>query len=380
MYNLNRVIKFMENPFKYGCIVTGDDFCDRPELVGQLKGYIQSGQNAVVYGERRVGKTSVVFHAASKSKPRKPLVIDFMGIKSADSLLKRILRAVVAQEKRKGVLAAVLKRFAAIRPTLSLDPVTALPTVSFDASLEMKAESIGEAIGFIKDLYGESKVVVIIDEFQDVLDLPESQEAMAVLRGAIQYQTNIPYIFVGSVRHRMDAIFATNDSPFFKSAIPLEVGLIPKDKFIAFISRKMKKGKRNITSESIDRIFEITNSITGDVQQLCEALWNVSRQGDKIDAGSIQKALALIFSRERNAYENYVRLATNLQFKSLVAIARNGGKNIFSIDFMKAGGFNNASSLRRCVQRLITLNILFEYKGEYRFVNPFFRAWIMGQG
>lgn len=40
------------------------------------------------------------------------------------------------------------------------------------------------------------RTVVILDEFQDVLNINEAQEALALLRGSIQFQTNIPYIFI----------------------------------------------------------------------------------------------------------------------------------------------------------------------------------------
>jgi len=367
----------MQNPFKYGQIVTGSDFCPRPELIRQLEEHIKSGQNMVVYGERRVGKSSAVYRAALNSKPRRPLLIDFMGVKSTDTLIKRILRALIAQKDKQGTMTSILKKFAAIRPTVSLDPVTSMPALSFDASLEIKAESISEVIELIKELYGDKKVVVVMDEFQDISDLPDPIEAFAIMRASIQYQTNIPYIFVGSIRHKMDLIFVNNDSPFFKSAIPIEVDPIPKDEFTIFIEKKLTEGKRKISSDSIDQIFEIAGNIPGDVQQLCEALWAVTKERESIASDQIKDAMQLIFSRERNAYENYVRLITGMQMKSLVAIASRGGKSIFSIEFMKAAGFNNASSLKRCINRLIDLNILFDYKGEYRFVNPFFRAWLI---
>ncbi|MBN1625238.1 MAG: ATP-binding protein [Deltaproteobacteria bacterium] len=367
----------MQNPFKYGQIVTGSDFCPRPELIRQLEEHIKSGQNVVVYGERRVGKSSAVYQAAINSKPRIPLLIDFMGIKSIDALIKRILKALIAQKDKQGMMTSILKKFAAIRPTLSLDPVTSMSTFSFDASVEIKAESISEVIDLIKDLYGDKKVVVIMDEFQDILDLPGSREALAILRSVIQYQTNIPYIFVGSIRHKMSAIFIDSDSPFFKSAIPVEIEPIPADEFGVFIEKKFTEGKRKIRRERIDRLFEIAGNIPGDVQQLCEALWAVTKEKESIDAEEIKSALELIFSRERSAYENYVRLITGMQMKSLLAIAGRGGKSIFSNEFMKAAGFTNASSLKRCINRLTDLNLLFDYKGEYRFVNPFFRAWLI---
>ena len=36
------------NPFKYGRVVSADDFCPRPQLVKQMTGFIKAGQNVVL--------------------------------------------------------------------------------------------------------------------------------------------------------------------------------------------------------------------------------------------------------------------------------------------------------------------------------------------
>ena len=51
------------NPFKYGTIVSGEDFCGRKTLLQQLIGAIESSQRIVLLGERRVGKSSAVYEA-----------------------------------------------------------------------------------------------------------------------------------------------------------------------------------------------------------------------------------------------------------------------------------------------------------------------------
>lgn len=48
-------------PFKYGCVVEADFFCPRPLLQNRLAEYVRDGQNVVLVGERRMGKTSLVF-------------------------------------------------------------------------------------------------------------------------------------------------------------------------------------------------------------------------------------------------------------------------------------------------------------------------------
>jgi len=112
----------------------------------------------------------------------------------------------------------------------------------------------------------------------------------------------------------------------------------------------------------------------GDIQQLCKALWEVTLEKEIIGPDKLKTALELIFAREQKSYENYINLLTNIQLRCLMAIAKKGGKSVFSISFMKSAGFNNPSSVRRAITRMLKLNILFEIGGEYRLINPFFQS------
>ena len=367
------------NPFKYGTVVSGRDFCGRKVLLKQLKNYIDSSQNIVLSGERRIGKTSAACEAVHRMKRPRLLYIDFLGIKSIDALCRRILRSCVMLEQKSGMLERIIKTMSSLRPSFSIDPITSMPTVTFDASLELKAGSIPEVLAIIESLHERKRLVVILDEFQDILNLKEAQEAMALLRSKIQFQTYIPYIFIGSIRHKMDEIFTHHESPFFKSAVPITIDPIPYEEFAEFLLDRFVGGKRRVSDEILANIFQIADDIPGDIQQLCEALWNVSTKGEEIGKEHIINGLDLIFSREQKSYENYVNLLTHNQQKALRAITLEGGKNLYSNAFLKSAGFNNPSSVRKAVNRMTNLNILFEKAGEYKFINPFFRAWLLSR-
>ena len=368
------------NPFKYGTIVSGEDFCGRKALLKQLTGSIEASQRIVLLGDRRVGKSSAVYEAVLHCNGERLLYVDLLGIKSIDALCRRILRAIVILEQKTGWFEKIVKSLAYLRPSISVDPITSLPTVSFDASVELKANSIPEVLTLIESLGKKRKPVVVFDEFQDILNLEDSYEALALLRSKIQFQSAIPYIFVGSIRHKMDTIFTHHDSPFFKSAIPMTVDPLPYEDFSQFLRKKFTKGQRKIEDETLKKVFEIANNISGDIQQLCEALWEVTSEREIIGIDKLKSALELIFSREQKSYENYISLLTGIQLKCLMAIAMKGGKRVFSVSFMKTAGFNNPSTVKRAIIRLIKLNILFESEDEYRFTNPFFRAWLPHKG
>jgi len=195
----------------------------------------------------------------------------------------------------------------------------------------------------------------VFDEFQDILEINNADEAIALLRSKIQFHNNIAYVFVGSMRHKMDEIFTSSNSAFFKSAIPLTVDPIPYEEFSKFLVKKFQSGGRKVFGETLKQVFEIANNITGDIQQLCEALWEVTPEGDAVSSDKLKAALELIFSREQKSYETFVSLLTDFQLKCLTAV-------------------------NRAITRMININILFKSGKEIRFVNPFFKAWLLPRG
>ena len=69
------------NPFRFGQIVKEADFCRRPVLVEKLAENIKRGQNVYIQGERRIGKTSLIFEVVRSLLNLKP--------ESGESRLKR---------------------------------------------------------------------------------------------------------------------------------------------------------------------------------------------------------------------------------------------------------------------------------------------------
>jgi len=255
-----------------------------------------------------------------------------------------------------------------------------MPIVSFDASVELRADSIQEVLDLIESISKKKSFAVVFDEFQDILKINDADEAIALLRSKIQFHNNIAYVFVGSMRHKMDEIFTSPNSAFFKSAIPLTVDPMPYEEFSKFLVKKFEKGGRKVFKETLKQVFEMANSITGDIQQLCEALWEVTPKGNAISSDKLKVAIELIFSREQKSYETFLSLLTDFQLKCLTALAKQGGKRVYSIDFVKAVGHHSSASVNRAITRMININILFKSGKEIRFVNPFFKAWLLPRG
>lgn len=365
-------------PFKYGSVVSGKNFCGRQDLIDQLADYIQSFQNVVVQGERRIGKTSLIYETTRRMPRCAPIFIDIMGIKSTRDLCQRMIKAVLSAEKKAALLTRALKMFGSLRPRLGVDPLTGLPTITLDPSVELNPEFFEEIVDWIGSIK-KKNMLVVFDEFQDVLNLPEAESILAVLRSKIQYHAQIAYIFSGSMRSRMDEIFTQPDSPLFKAAIPISIGPIAQEEFVKFLQQKFAVGNRHIPDSLISRIFEETDGVTGDIQQMCEVLWSVTSYGSDLTEDDYIAAYKLIFSRESSSYELILKGLTALQVQCLSALARVGGNSVNSGDFLKESGIKQPSSVNRAISKLLKIRVLFIQGKEYRFVNPFFRAWIVAR-
>jgi hypothetical protein len=116
----------------------------------------------------------------------------------------------------------------------------------------------------------------------------------------------------------------------------------------------------------LEKAFQISEDIPDDIQQLFGSIWEITAE----------KELISIDETPCSPVETGFPIRSN----KLAGYSGEGGRQVFSAAFMKPSGFTNPSTVRRAVNRLLQLNILFESSGEYGFVIPFFRACIIYRG
>lgn len=364
------------NPFRYGRIVDKAYYCSRPELEKKLQSHINSCQNTYIEGERRTGKTSLIFQTVKNTKAKWIVYIDLLEVRTVEDINKRVLNGIVKASDSNNLLQSIIKSVSALRPVVSFDPITSTPSISIDTTVKLQPESLE---GLFDLFSGKDfrNAVIAIDEFQDIKNLENAKQVLAIMRSKIQFLNKIPFIFCGSMRNEMHLIFNDPESPFFKSALPLLVDEIDKSSFSQFISDKFKKNKRTISQSTVNKLLTIADGNPGDTQQLCSAVFEVSEHASAIDDACISEALQYLFADERKGYEAQLARLTSIQIKCLTAVAKIGGKSISSAEFMKTAGVRIPTTIRKALMRLVELKILYIRNTEFKFVNPFFAQWLV---
>lgn len=198
------------------------------------------------------------------------------------------------------------------------------------------------------------------------------------MRGRIQFQENVPYMFLGSVRHEMWRIFNDAKSPFFKSAAAYDVGEIDVGDFSSFVVSRFEKGRRRVSIGMAGKIIQTVCGVSGDVQELCAALWDVTNAGQEVTEADIPAALQVVFMRERKGFEKSVSILTPLQLRVLQEIAATPKAKVFGGEFLRRVGMANAGAVSKAIKRLEDHGLIYEMDGEHRFGDSFFRQWILG--
>ena len=364
------------NAFKYGCVVGGKWYCSRPFLERELRRFLSSGQNVVIQGERRMGKTSLIHETVRGMRGWRLVYVDLLNIRSVGDFGKRVLSGVRDASGDDSLFRKALRLLPMLRPVVNYDPMTGGVGYSLDLKASADPHAIEEIVSFLAAQTRRGKVVVVFDEFQDVLNLPDVQTVLALLRSKIQFQPDVPYVFTGSVRNVMADLFDNPDSAFYKSAVSLCVGEIDRGDFSVFLRNRFADCRKNVPPEVVDQIMTEVDNIPGDVQELCEGVCDATGGRRNVSADDIGEALKIVYAREGDKFESFTSKLTPVQFKMLVALALHGGVNVQSVSFLSAAGIGNAASARRALGRLEDLRYIYRYRGEWKFNSAFFKSWL----
>jgi uncharacterized protein len=368
------------NPFRFGSPVNGEQFVGREKIIKQVMEAVRTGQNLVLFGDRRNGKTSILLEASHRAETA-AMWVDFNRVQDELDLISRLRTGLqrLIQASPIGVRLRDMLDRARFGVFGSLDGggLSALPMPYLK---EKTLDTVQQFFSAVKVLHAQMPFLVVFDEFQGILDLKSADSLQGIMRGEIQHQQQIPYMFAGSMRHQMYEMFMDPAKPFYNFAIPIEVGPLPEEEFLPYIEHCFSLGGRTCDTETLRNIFSLVEENTGDVQKLCYYLWNVTSAGQKIDSEAILLGVEEVCEAEQLLYERSLSLFNASQTRVLIMLARLQGEAPYGKRARQQLGPDVAvTTIQRAIAKLVQENVIYQRPGEdhYRFTSPFFRTWLL---
>jgi hypothetical protein len=356
------------NPFIFGQVVTDQHFCRRNDLEKQLLQRIENAQNTMICGDRRVGKTSLIKSVVT-SYSENSIFVDLSGIKTEPELIQCMIQGVVCRGD-KSHISKFIETLRGLKATIDIGPLK----VRVDPAQKADQQSIRGILHAIKQGFEKKAYVVVFDEFQEILQLKNSESAIAALRSIVQHEGKTPFLFAGSSRNDMHTIFNHPKSPFFKGAAPLDVGSLERETFIPFLEKKFRKNKLRPTPSYWDLVYSVTEGISGDVQQLCSAVWETSKANIQLNEKAVRIALERIFAHESRTNEYIIKRCSPLQKGTIIGLATlDCGPT--STAFLQQMGASSGG-VAKALKTLTNEGIIWKLDKRYHFSSPFFREWL----
>lgn len=267
-----------EAPFVFGVRVEGNTFTDRKEETNRLKMNFLYGMNTILISPRRMGKTSLVEKVCSlvESDTLKIAKIDAFGCRSENDFINAFATAVVRATSSKWEewmenAKTFLSRFI---PKISIgqDPLT-----DFSIALEYnRANTVTEDILQLPETIAKQKgikIVICIDEFQQIADFPDSITFQKKLRGVWQLQRNVSYCLYGSKKHMMEKMFQSQSHPFYRFGDLFYLDKISETDWVEYICDRFRVTGKEISRELASEICTVTDRYSSYVQQLAWLVW-----------------------------------------------------------------------------------------------------------
>jgi AAA+ ATPase superfamily predicted ATPase len=373
----------MQNPFRFGSVVSGEDFADRRRELAELGRELASGQHVFLLSPRRYGKTSLILTLLGRLRAQGLLTayVDVFRATTAAQLLELTAQTVLrgVESKPEKVLRLAVDLLGKLRPQVGTDS-RGKPTLSLEIGHSPRSIlAVQEEILALPEELAQKRkrrLVLVFDEFQEIQRFPGAGLEKA-MRSHFQTHRHVSYLFAGSRESALRDMASRERSPFYKFGRMVTLGPISEQEFVPFLQVRFKRGGLRISAEMGDAILAAADDVPYNVQRLCHQLWALrAGKADRITEQDIGEAIAGIVEQDAPHFSaGWDRLSLH-QRQVLQAIARSGGRNVFAGEFLTTHRLGSHSSVQTSLRQLLKEQVLAKANGEYRFADPFFREWV----
>ncbi|MCD8387242.1 MAG: ATP-binding protein [Bacteroidales bacterium] len=370
----------MENYFVYGKWVEGENFTDREEETKRLKMNFEAGVNTILISPRRLGKTSLVKKVASEisSPDIKVVFMDIYDCRSEYDFYNKFASAVLkASSTQIGrVLENVKKFLTRVAPKVAF---VTMPGTDFTLSLGITPENYSpeEILQLPESIAKEHgyRMVVCIDEFQQIGEYADSLNIQKRLRTAWQQQRNVSYCLFGSKKHMMIEFFQSVKMPLYQFGEIMMLKRIPTDKWVPYIQQRFKAGGKNISETVVRAICQKVDDYSSYVQQLA---WNVMTVTDKeATEASVAQGYQLLMDQCSALFVQQTINLTTYQINFLRALGAGIAQGFGDKKVQALYPMGTKSNIDRIQKSLIEKELIEVTPQGYAFSDVVFRQWCL---
>ena len=364
----------LKNPFLIRGYAGAEYFCDREVETRKLISAFENDRDVTLIAPRRFGKTGLIHHTFSNlPEEYVSIYLDIFSTRTLSDFTSLFASAVVGalDTKVETAMSAVARFFRSCRPTVTPQE-DGMPKFSFDIAPTTAEMTLKEVFAYLKSK--DRRVVVAIDEFQQVAEYPE-KGVEALLRSEIQFLPNVRFVFAGSRKHMMEEMFASPKRPFYQSTQIMSLREISRDIYSSFAEKFFKDAGRCYNSEMFSIVYDRFEGITWYIQAVMNRIWE---SGDGLEGeGQIDAAVNSLVEDQELVFHDLLRSQSEGSQSMLRAIAKEGVvPKPTSGAFVASSGMRAASSAAFALNDLKNHDLVYETDSGWTVYDRLFGIWL----
>jgi AAA+ ATPase superfamily predicted ATPase len=369
--------------FPLGGPVPAEDLVGRERYIAAAMERLLDGQNLLVAGPRRIGKTSVILEALRRLRRKGAYTayVDCLGATSLRGIGEKLVDALLENQTRVARSfehAKALARGAKLTVRVRYEYLEVALELAREGNEQRFFEGALDLPEKIATRWSR-RVVVVFDEFQACGRL--GTRVYDLMRTHFQTHRSVAYVFLGSEAGLLETLFTKKGEPLYRFAVAHDLadptghrfGIDPED-WLVYIRKKLSARGIKIGEADVDQLLDLTGGHPQDTMQVCAELYYFMR-----DAGvrtvtaqllslayeqalrELERAFALVWA-ELGRQKYLQAVAKRIAYRETLFAAAGP---LPRIEVLRAVGFMRARGL---VLRL--------GRGKYEFVEPMFAEYV----
>ncbi len=370
----------MENrPFTFGVAASGENFTDREAETKRLLTNFRHGVNTILISPRRWGKTSLVQKVCRLAQSDKLRVVymDAFSCRSERDFCDAFASAVLKQTSTKAEewLESVKLFLSRVSPKISLGPD---PMTDFSISLEMnpKREEVDEILQLPEKIARKRgwRIVVCVDEFQQIAEFTDSKAFQKKLRSVWQLQESVSYCLFGSKKHLMNELFEKKSLPFYKFGDAIYLQKIGTADWVDYIRSRFEATGKRVSRELAEKICQRVDNHSSYVQQLAWLVWTHTE--DEATERDFDNAWRDIVDQNTPLFEKQTESLTTYQMNFLRAVVDGVSDEFTTQEVLRKyqlGTSANVSAVKRALEKKELIEV---EKRQVVIPDPILKEWL----
>lgn len=368
----------MDKPFIYGMSVEGKNFTDRELETKRLQLNFENGMNSILISPRRIGKTSLVKKVKSLTENKRRIVVfmDIYKCRTEYDFYEKFASSVIqaTSTKVEQMLQTAKELIMSITPKISYSPEPG-STYTLSLGISPKTNTPEEILNLPERIARKKgiQMVVCIDEFQQIGEMPDSLTIQKTIRSVWQHHRDTSYCLFGSKQHLMTSLFYSRKMPFYQFGDMFFLKKISVEKWVPFIISRFGDTGKQISEELATKICQTVDCYSSYVQQLA---WNVMVVSDKVvTEEAFQEGLEATFAQVSPFFVELTANLTAYQLNLIRAVCSGYHEDFGKKEVTSQFDLGSRSNLVKLKKALIEREIIEQTEDGLFIADPMFERW-----